>query len=160
MTLLGYDAASGMMEKKENQMAAIKSDYNEPINNGLEDGTPCLVGTVSADNRPEISPKGSVIVYDAENIAFWERSHRGAASNIGANSRVVIYYRNPAHAESLPQGAALRLYGTARVVEDDAINSAIYDRIPEGEQKADSGRKGHAVMVSIDLITNLRGDDV
>jgi len=141
-------------------MAEIKSDYKEPIESALADGTPCLVGTVSADNRPEISPKGSVIVYNSESVAFWERSNRGAASNIKANSRVVIYYRNPAHAESLPQGAALRLYGTASVVEDDAINSAIYDRIPEGEQKADSGRKGHAVMVNIDRITNLRGDDV
>ena len=141
-------------------MAEIKGDYNEPINNALEDGTPCLLGTVSADNRPEIGPKGSVVVYDAENIAFWERSNRGAAANIEGNPRVVIYYRNPERAESLPQGAALRLYGTASVVEDDAVNNAIYDMIPEREQKADSGRNGHAVMVRIDRVTNLRGDDV
>jgi len=141
-------------------MAEIKGDYNEPLNNALEDGTPCLVGTVSADNRPEISPKGSVVVFDAQHIAYWERSHRGASTNLKANPRIVIYYRNPARAESLPQGAALRLYGTASAVTDDALNKAIYDMIPEREQKADSGRKGHAVMVSIDRITNLRGDDV
>ena len=141
-------------------MAAIKADYNEPINNALEDGTPCLLGTVSANNLPEISPKGSVVVYDAENIAFWERSNRGAASNMKVNSSVVIFYRNPDRAESLPQGAALRLYGAASVVEDDAVNNAIYDMIPERERKADSGRNGHAVMVRIDRVTNLRGDDV
>ena len=141
-------------------MAQINSDYTSPLENALEDGTPCLVGTVSSDNRPEISPKGSIIVYDSEHLAYWERSHRGAASNVAANNRVVVYYRNPDHAESLPQGAALRLYGTASAVSDDEVNQQIYDRIPEREQKADSGRKGHAVMIAVDRITNLRGDDV
>ena len=44
-------------------MAEINEKYKEPVENGLEDGTPCLLGTVSADDRPEIGPKGSVIVY-------------------------------------------------------------------------------------------------
>ncbi len=141
-------------------MAEINGKYNQPLENALADGTPCLVGTVSADNRPEVSPKGSVIVYDSENAAYWERSHRGAAANIKSNPHIVIYYRNPDHAESLPQGAALRLYGTASVVEDEAVKNDIYDRIPEREQKSDSGRKGFAVMVRIDRVTNLRGEDV
>ena len=141
-------------------MAEIKSDYKKPLENALEDGTPCLLGTVSADNKPEISPKGSMIVYDSENLAFWERSNRGAAGNIANNTRVVVYYRNPEHAESLPQGAALRLYGTASVIEDAAVTDDVYDRICEREQKADSGRNGHAVKIAIDHITNLRGDDV
>ena len=141
-------------------MAEINGKYNEPIENALDDGTPCLLGTVSADNRPQIGPKGSVIVYDSENLAYWERSLRGAAANIKNNPHIVIYYRNTERAESLPQGAALRLYGTARVVEDEAVNNDIYDRIPEREQKSDSGRKGFAVMVRIDRVTNLRGEDV
>ncbi len=141
-------------------MAEIKENYKEPLNNALDDGTPCLVGTVSSDGQPEISPKGSVVVYDKETVAYWERSHRGAASNIRANPHVVIYYRNPARAESLPQGAALRLYGTASIVGDDATKNAIYDMIPEREQKADAGRKGYAVLVKVDRVTNLRGDDV
>ncbi len=141
-------------------MAEIKSDYHDPINNALDEGTPCLMGTVSSDNLPEISPKGSVVVYGPETLAYWERSHRGASTNIKGNSRVVFYYRNPDRAESLPQGAALRLYGTASVVDDDTVTNAVYDMMCEREQKADSGRKGHAVMVQVDRVTNLRGDDV
>lgn len=141
-------------------MAEIKSDYHDPINNALDDGTPCLMGTVSPDNNPEISPKGSVVVYGPDTLGYWERSHRGASTNIKSNSRVMFYYRNPDRAESLPQGAALRLYGTASVVDDEAVTNAIYDMMPEREQKADSGKKGHAVMVQIDRVTNLRGDDV
>ena len=62
--------------------------------------------------------------------------------------------------ENLPQGAALRLYGTASVVEDSEVTNDVYDRMCEREQKADSGRKGHAAMIAVDRITNLRGDDV
>jgi hypothetical protein len=141
-------------------MAEISSDYKAPLENALDDGTPCLLGTVSADSHPEISPKGSIIVYDSDHLAFWERSHRGAAGNIANNAQVVVFYRNPDHAESLPQGAALRLYGTASVIEDAAVTTDVYDRMCEREQKADSGRKGHAVMIAVDRITNLRGDDV
>ena len=141
-------------------MAEIKSDYKEPLENALADGTPCLMGTVSGGNTPEISPKGSMIVYDSDHLAYWERSHRGAATNVKGNPRVVVYYRNPEHAVSLPQGAALRLYGTASAVTDAAVNNTVYDRIPEREQKADADRKGFAVMIAVDRITNLRGDDV
>jgi hypothetical protein len=148
------------MSQEEFTMAEISSDYKAPLENALDDGTPCLLGTVSADSHPEISPKGSIIVYDSDHLAFWERSHRGAAGNIANNAQVVVFYRNPDHAESLPQGAALRLYGTASVIEDAAVTTDVYDRMCEREQKADSGRKGHAVMIAVDRITNLRGDDV
>jgi len=141
-------------------MATIKEDYKGPIDSALADGTPCLLGTVSADGRPEISPKGSILVYDGDHIAFWERSHRGAAANIASNPRVVIYYRNPEQAEHLPRGAAIRLYGSASVVTDDAVRDKVYDTMPEGERKADAEKTGHAVMVRIDRVTNLRGDDV
>ena len=141
-------------------MATIKDDYKGPLESALADGTPCLLGTVSPDGLPEISPKGSIVVYDGDNLAFWERSLRGAARNIAANSRVVVYYRNPAQAEHLPRGAAIRLYGTASVVTDDAVRDQIYDSIPEGERNADADKTGHGVMVSIDRVTNLRGDDV
>lgn len=141
-------------------MATIKDDYKAPLESALADGTPCLLGTVSADGLPEISPKGSLVVYDGDNVGFWERSHRGAARNIDGNARVVIYYRNPEQAEHLPRGAAIRLYGTASKVTDDAVRDKIYDTMPEGERKADADKTGHAVMVHIDRVTNLRGDDV
>ena len=34
------------------------------------DGYPCLVGTAGADG-PNISPKGSLVVYDDEHLAYW-----------------------------------------------------------------------------------------
>jgi hypothetical protein len=139
-------------------MPTINDDVKECIDNGLADGTPCLVGTVSAAGTPEISPKGSMLVHDSHTLAYWERSHRGALRNVGANPNVVVYYRNPARAEQLPQGAALRFYGKARIVTDAAEREAIMKKVVQKELDADPGRKGVAVVIAVDRITNLRGD--
>ena len=140
-------------------MPNIPDEVAKCINSALADGTPCLLGTVSAEGTPEISPKGSVLVHDARTLAYWERSHRGALRNVGANADVVVYYRNSAHAENLPQGAALRFYGKARIVEDAAEREAIMNKVVQRELDADPGRKGVAVVIAVDRITNLRGDE-
>jgi hypothetical protein len=139
-------------------MPNIPDEVAECINKALADGTPCLLGTVSADGTPEISPKGSVLVHDSKTLAYWERSHRGALRNVGANPNVVVYYRNPAQAEHLPQGAALRFHGKARVVTDAAEREAIMNKVVQKELDADPGRKGVAVVIAVDRVTNLRGD--
>ncbi len=46
-------------------MATIKEEWWEAINSALADGTPCLLGTVSDDGHPQISPKGRMRGHDA-----------------------------------------------------------------------------------------------
>ncbi len=139
-------------------MATIKNEWHEAINNSLEDGAPCLVGTVSADGQPQISPKGSVLVHNETTLAYWERSKRTALDNVTSNPRVVVYFRNPDRAAELPQGAALRFYGTARVLDSGPEREAVMGKVVERELKADPGRTGAAVLIDIDRITDLRGN--
>jgi predicted pyridoxine 5'-phosphate oxidase superfamily flavin-nucleotide-binding protein len=141
-------------------MATIKDEWREAINNALADGAPALVGTVSANGQPQISPKGSVLVHDATKLAYWERSLRSALANVRDNPNVVIYFRNPARAAELPQGAALRFYGKARIVESGPEREAVMGKVVKRELDADPGRKGVAVIVDVDRITNLRGEDL
>lgn len=141
-------------------MATIKDEWHAAINSSLEDGAACLVGTVSADGQPQISPKGSVLVHDATTLAFWERSNRTALDNLQNNSRVVVYFRNPGRAEELPQGATLRFYGTARIVQSGPERDAVMGKVVERELKADPGRTGAAVIIDVDRITDLRGNDL
>lgn len=141
-------------------MATIKDEWRDPINAALADGAPCLVGTVSEDGQPQISPKGSVLVHDASTLAYWERSFRTASANVRNNAKIVIYFRNPGKAEVLPQGATLRFYGTARVVESGPVREAVMSKVVKRELDADPGRKGVAVLVDIKRITDLRGNDV
>ena len=141
-------------------MPMINSEWRGPINNALEDGTPCLLGTVSDDGQPQISPKGSVLVHNDTSLAYWERSKRTAFNNVSKNSRVVIYFRNPEKAEHLPQGASLRFFGTARVVASGPERDAVMEKVVERELKADPGREGVAVIVEVERITDLRGNEL
>jgi predicted pyridoxine 5'-phosphate oxidase superfamily flavin-nucleotide-binding protein len=141
-------------------MATIKEEWWEAINASLADGAACLLGTVSEDGQPQISPKGSILVHDANTLAYWERSKRSALANVQGNNRVVVYYRNPGRAEELPQGACLRFQGTARVVADGPEREAVKGKVVQRELDADKGDNGVAVIIAVDSITNLRGEDL
>lgn len=140
-------------------MPNISDDVADLLLNAMDDGVPCLLGTVSADGTPQISPKGSFIVYDKTTLAFWERANRTSIANVAANPRVVVYYRNAAHADRLPQGAALRFYGTVRTSDDEAVRQDIYNRMNAVERKADPDCAGTAVLIDIDRVTDLRGNE-
>ena len=45
------------------------------IRNAWDDGYPCLVAT-NGPQGPNITPKGSMIVFDYQHLAWWERTKR------------------------------------------------------------------------------------
>jgi predicted pyridoxine 5'-phosphate oxidase superfamily flavin-nucleotide-binding protein len=125
----------------------------------LEDGTPCLVGTASRDGRPQISPKGSVAVYDDQTLCYWERSHRSSQARLGENPRVVVYYRNPARAKENPyRSSAIRFHGTARIVTNGPERERAWELTNHEEQSKDPEKKGAAVLIDVDLIEELSGN--
>src|SRR5262245_23839706 len=54
---------------------AISQKIKDLIFNAWVDGAPCLVATAGR-NGPNISPKGSMLVFDDGHLAYWERSKR------------------------------------------------------------------------------------
>jgi predicted pyridoxine 5'-phosphate oxidase superfamily flavin-nucleotide-binding protein len=141
-------------------LAKITQDMRVLFETALTEGVPCLLGTASADGWPEISPKGSLVVFDEETLAYWERSHRSAAKNLAFNPRVVVYYRNSGRAAELPRGAALRFYGEARIVSDGSVRERVMGMIVPRELEADPDRTGVAVLIKVDRIADLRGFSV
>jgi predicted pyridoxine 5'-phosphate oxidase superfamily flavin-nucleotide-binding protein len=124
----------------------------------LADGVPCLVGTAAKDGHPQISPKGSVAVFDDQTLSYWERSNRSSLHHLRENPRVVIYYRNPARAAEMPfPGAAVRFHGTARLVADGPERERAWELTVPLEQQRDPEKKGSAVLVRVDLIEELSG---
>ena len=63
------------------------------IKSAWDDGAPCLVAT-QGPNGPNISPKGSMVVFDDEHLAYWERSKKQALENLGHDKRVCVMYAN------------------------------------------------------------------
>ena len=135
-------------------MIELTDEMKELLDTALADRMACMLGTASKDGRPQISPKGSVMVFDKENLAYWERSLRSALDNVAENPHVVIYYNNP------ETRARWRFYGTATVHESGPVRDEVMSRTVQAELDRDPERKGVAVVVRVDLINDLSGDVV
>jgi Pyridoxamine 5'-phosphate oxidase len=128
------------------------------LRNALADGVPCLVGTVSPDGKPQISPKGSVAVFDDETLCYWERSFRTAYAHIGENPNVVIYYRNFARASEMPfRGGAIRFHGVAGIIKAGSERERIWNATIPAEQERDPEKKGVGVLIAVSRIEELSG---
>ena len=86
-------------------MINLTEEMVSRLDSALAEGYSCLVGTASKDGEPQISPKGSVMAFDRDTLAYWERAKRSALGNIVENPQVVIYY---AHAADRVQVAVPR----------------------------------------------------
>ena len=133
-------------------MINIDDELRTLIDNALDDGCPMSIGTVSADGEPQISMKGSVLVFDRETLAYWERAWRSSAANVVANPKVVLFYRNP------EQRINLRFHGTATVYQSGAIRENVMSRTVQGELDRDPERTGATVLVRLYRVTQLSGE--
>jgi len=131
------------------------------LNTALADGTPCLLGTASKDGHPQISPKGSIVVFNDDTLCYWERANRSAMKHVGENPHVAIYYRNAAKAKDLPwRAGCLRFYGEVRALPAGPGRDRVWEMIPEAERKPDPEKKGTAMLVSIDRVEDILGNVV
>lgn len=138
-------------------MIKLPNEVKQLVNNALAENVPCLLGTVSADGQPQVGPKGSVVFFDDQTLAYWERARRSALANVGTNPNVVIYYRNPGKADVLPRGAALRFHGTATIYDSGPMREKIKSMIVKAELDRDPEDKGAGVLVKLDKVTDLQG---
>jgi len=118
----------------------------------LVDRMPCLIATTSEDGRPDLSYRGSMMVFDEEHLAFWERSKGETLRNIEQNPQVAVLYRN----SQTRQG--WRFNGTAQVLKDGAVRDAIMARTHPFELAQDAERKGYGVLIRVDRVR--AGNDV
>jgi hypothetical protein len=106
---------------------------------------------VSADGEPDIGYKGSMMVFDNESLAYWERTKRVHMKNVKENPRVIVLFRDA------KTKAAWRFHGTATVHESGQIRDQVMARTVKDELDKDPERKGAAVVIRLDKITNMGG---
>lgn len=135
----------------------ISQKIKDLIYNAWTDGAPCLLAT-QGPNGPNISPKGSMLVYDDEHLAYWERSRRQALENLGHDPRVAVIYANfKAQREGVLESGFLRFYGTAELYESGPVREAIFKRLTKREQEHDGADKGIGVLIRIERAADVRG---
>ncbi|HSC43153.1 MAG: pyridoxamine 5'-phosphate oxidase family protein [Betaproteobacteria bacterium] len=132
-------------------MISISDQMKELIDNALANGSPCILATVSADGEPDIGYKGSMMVFDNESLAYWERTKRVHMKNVKENPRVIVLFRDA------KTKAAWRFHGTATVHESGPIRDQVMARTVKDELDKDPERKGAAVVIRLDKITNMGG---
>ena len=127
------------------------------ISSAWDDGSPCLLAT-AGPNGPNISPKGSMIVYDDEHLAYWERSKRQALENLGHDLRVAVIYANfKAQRDGVLESGFLRFYGTAALHESGPLREAIFAKLLPREQTHAGADKGIGVLIRIERAADVRG---
>jgi PPOX class probable F420-dependent enzyme len=96
----------------------------------------CVLGTLRRDGRARLSPMG--YVYEDGNILISTTRSRGAGRTARREPRVTVCVFDPANT-----GKYLTAYGTAEVVEDEALTIKIFSQF-----------RGHALAG--DELTDLR----
>ena len=132
-------------------MISISDQMKELIDNALANGSPCILATVSADGEPDIGYKGSMMVFDNESLAYWERTKRVHMKNVKENPRVIVLFRDA------KTKAAWRFHGTATMHESGPIRDQVMARTVKDELDKDPERKGAAVVIRLDKITTMGG---
>jgi hypothetical protein len=136
---------------------ALSQQIKDLINNAWPDGYVCMLATVGKDG-PNISPKGSMIVFDDQHLAYWERSKRKALENVQHDKRVVVMYANfKAQREGLLPSGFLRFWGTVEMHEAGPIHDAIFAKLPKREQEHVGADTGIGMLISIARAEDVRG---
>ena len=139
---------------------ALSDTIKKLINNAWDDGYPCLLATSGKDG-PNISPKGSMLVFDDQHLAYWERSKKKALENLDHDRRVTVMYANfKAQHDKVLNSGFLRFWGTAELYESGPIHDAIFAKLLKREQEHVGADTGIGVLIKITKAADVRGQPI
>ena len=127
------------------------------IRNAWDDGYPCLVAT-TGPLGPNIAPKGSMVVYDDQHLAWWERSKKGVLENLGHDRRVCIMYANfKAQRDGVLDSGFIRFFGSVELHESGPVHDKIFSMLLPREQTHVGADTGIGALVRIEKALDARG---
>ncbi len=122
----------------------------------------CTLGSVLPDGYAQISPRGSVQVYDDDHISLWERGRGSTTGAMTDGTKLTVYYQNFDLMQSgvLPIAGIARLYGVASVHKSGPVYDKVWERLIEPEKGRDPDKKGFAVLIKIERTEDLLGQPI
>ncbi len=133
-------------------MIELTAEMQAAVNDNLADKAPCLIATASAEGKPSIGYRGSMLAYTASSLAYWERTQRRGMENVESNPHVVVLYRNPETRQ------AWKFFGQAAIYRDGETRDAVMARVVQPELDRDPDRKGCAVVIELDRVESMQGE--
>ena len=130
------------------------------IKNAWDDGYVCLLASTGVDG-PNVSPKGSMMIFDDQHLADWERSKKKAFENVKTDNRVCVIYSNmEAQRDGRLDSGILRFYGRAELHAQGAVRDAIFACLNHREQTHDGADVGVGVLIRIERAADVRGKPI
>ena len=130
----------------------LSAQIQSLIGSAWDDGYPCLLATCGPLG-PNIVPKGSLIVFDDQHLAYWERSKRGVLENYSHSKKVCIMY-------AIIEMGFLRFFGTAELHESGPVKDAIFAKLLPREQTHVGADTGIGVLIKLERATDMRGKEL
>lgn len=132
-------------------MAKIPQSLHEHINTAYPEFV-CLVGTVMPDGYAQITVRGSVMVYDDEHLATWERGRGTTTDELKDGTKMTVFFRKRPLTEVFKglRGGIARFYGTAEIHKSGDVYEKVWEKLIEPEKKNDPEKKGFAVLIKVD----------
>jgi len=139
-------------------VAEIPTTLHEHINSAFPVNV-CLVATVLPDGFAQVTPRGSMMVFDDDHLAFWERGRGTTNASLTDGSKITVFFRKPELRVNgiLPKGGIARFYGTATLHKSGGIYDEIWNRLITPERERDPEKKGFGVLVKIERAEDLAG---
>ena len=122
----------------------------------------CLVGSVLADGYAQISPRGSVQVYDDDHISLWERGRGSTTGHTDNGTQLIVYYSNYDLMSQgvLPIAGIARLFGKAEIHKSGPVYDEVWKRLIQPEKDRDPDKNGWAVLIKIEKVEDLLGQPI
>ena len=122
----------------------------------------CLVGSVQPDGFAQITPRGSVQVYDDDHISLWERGRGSTTGSMADGTKLTVFYFNFEMMQSglLPIAGIARLYGKAEIHKSGPVYDKVWERLIQPEKDRDPDKGGFAVLIKIERTEDLLGQPI
>ena len=121
-------------------------EWTDLVYNSAFDGAPIVVASAETEGYPDMSFKGSMMVWDRDHLAWWEWAQGEQIAAIARSPRVCALYRHTG------TRLWLRWYGEATVLSEGPLREAIMARTNERELANDPERQGVAVLMRVDRV--------
>ncbi|SVD64538.1 uncharacterized protein METZ01_LOCUS417392, partial [marine metagenome] len=115
-----------------NYMAIEMTDEMvEHVDNNQANRKPCILATAGKDGWPSMGFRASMMVFDKDHLAFWERSNKDGLSNMQENPQVLVMYRDP------EARVAFKFYGHVTIHDSGEMRESVWERTVQPEKDAD-----------------------
>jgi hypothetical protein len=131
-------------------MVEIPDAVRAVINSEAPDRVSVMGISGGPDGYVQLSPRGSLMVFDDTHLAVWERG--GDRPN---GSKVSFYFRAKDSLKTAVPAGVVRFFGKTEAHRSGPIYEEVWARLISIEKGGDPEKKGYAVLVEIERAEDL-----